>query len=265
MAASRPKLPLLGTPWQELSDQLQSAKTKDLDWRAGRLPPYVYWRDDELHHVSTGAYAAYFVENGLGRRAFPSVAKLENDVIGMGLDLLQAPDEAAGSFTSGGTESIFQAVKTCRDRARAERRLPAGTREQLVVPRSAHPAFNKAAHYLDLDVVRVPLGADFRADAAAMERAIDARTIMIVGSAPSYPHGAFDPIEALASIAEKHGLWLHVDACVGGMLAPFMRALGEPIPAFDFAVPGVTSISVDLHKYGFAAKGAALLLLPMAR
>jgi sphinganine-1-phosphate aldolase len=258
---SRPKLPYRGKPWQELSNQLHGAKAKDLDWRAGRLPLYVYWRDEELHRVSMDAYAAYFVENALGRRAFPSVAMLERDVVGMGLDLLRAPDEADGSFTSGGTESIFQAAKTCRDRARAEKRLPAGTRGKLVVPRSAHPAFNKAAHYLDLDVVRVPLSADFRVDAAKMEDAVDARTIMIVASAPSYPHGAFDPIEVLDSIARKYDLWLHVDACVGGMLAPFMRFLGEPIPAFDFAVPSVTSISVDLHKYGFAAKGASLLLL----
>jgi sphinganine-1-phosphate aldolase len=152
-------------------------------------------------------------------------------------------------------------VKTCRDRATAEGRVPAAMRGRLVLARSAHPAFNKAAHYLDLDVVRTPLTADFRADVTEIDRAIDARTIMIVGSAPSYPHGAFDPIAALAGIAERHDLWLHVDACVGGMLAPFMRALGEPIPPFDFVVPGVTSISVDLHKYGFAAKGASLFLL----
>ena len=258
---SRATLPLKGQPWDELAAQLESAKSSDYEWRRGRLPLYVYWVDEELHRISKDAYAAYFIENGLGRRAFPSVAKLEQDVLGMALDLLQAPPHADGSFTSGGTESIFQAVKTCHDRARAEGRIADGVRGRLVLPRSAHPAFSKAAHYLDLEATRVPQGDDFRADVAGMERAIDARTIMIVGSAPCYPHGVFDPIAALAAIAEKHGLWLHIDACVGGMLAPFMRGLGEPIPPFDFAVPGVTSISVDLHKYGFAAKGASLLLL----
>ena len=259
--ANRAKLPANGKAWDELAARLETAKSGDLDWRKGRLPLYVYWLDDALHRVSQNAYTAYFIENGLGRRAFPSVGTLEREVLSMALDLLHAPETADGSFTSGGTESIFQAVKTCRERARAEERIPAGARGRLVLPRSAHPAFNKAAHYLDLDVTRVPLGADFRAAPEALARAIDPHTIMIVGSAPSYPHGAFDPIETLACIARERDLWLHVDACVGGMLAPFMRSLGEPIPPFDFTVPGVTSLSVDLHKYGFAAKGASLFLL----
>ncbi|NIA70439.1 aspartate aminotransferase family protein [Pelagibius litoralis] len=250
--------PKNGSTWVDLKQQLEATKADDYAWKRGRLPLYVYWRDEELYQVARDAYSLFFIENGLGKLAFPSVQKLEREVIGMVLHLLQADEAAGGSFTAGGTESIFQAVKTARDHARAER--PGIGRPRIVVPQSAHPAFNKASHYLNMDVVRIPLGADFRADVAAMERAVDDDTIMIVGSAPAYPHGVFDPIEDLARLAMAKGVWLHVDACVGGLLAPFVRRLGYDIPPFDFAVNGVTSISADLHKYGFAAKGASLIL-----
>ncbi len=252
------QLPQAGTSWETLKAALIDAKRGDLDWRRGRLPLYVYWRDEALHRVAEEAYQLYFIENGLGRKAFPSVKKLERDVIEMALGLFGAGEGAGGSFTAGGTESIFQAVKTARDRARAGR--PALRAPKIVIPYSAHPAFNKAAHYLALDVVRTPLDRAFRADVAALEAAIDDDTVMIAGSAPAFPHGAFDPIAQLGEIAGKRGVWLHVDACVGGFLAPFARELGHPIPPFDFRVPGVTSLSADLHKYGFAAKGASLIL-----
>jgi glutamate/tyrosine decarboxylase-like PLP-dependent enzyme len=251
-------LPRDGRAWAELKLELLATKSGDYAWKRGRLPLYVYWKDEELNRVVQEAYALFFTENSLGQRAFPSLARLEREVIEMGLDLLQAEPGSGGSFTSGGTESIFQAVKTARDRARAQQ--PQIIHPKIVVPQSAHPAFHKAAHYLGLREVRIPLGREFRADVAAMEREIDDDTIMIVGSAPTYPHGVFDPIEELGRLALSRGLWLHVDACVGGMLSPFLRRLGYGIPPFDFAVPGVTSISADLHKYGFAAKGASLIL-----
>lgn len=252
------QLPRAGTSWDALKSELIDAKKGDLDWRAGRLPLYVYWRDEALHRVAEEAYQLYFIENGLGRKAFPSVGRLERDVIEMALGLFGAGEDAGGSFTAGGTESIFQAVKTARDRARAER--PRMRAPKIVVPYSAHPAFNKAAHYLNLEVVRTPLGREFRADVDALEAAIDDDTVLVAGSAPGFPHGAFDPIARLGEIAAERDVWLHVDACVGGFLSPFLRELGEPIPAFDFRVPGVTSLSADLHKYGFAAKGASLIL-----
>lgn len=251
-------LPKNGTDWTTLKHALDEAKQDDYDWRGGRLPLYVYYLDDDLLRVATEAYTLYFTENALGMRAFPSLKRLEAEVIEMGLSLFHADSRAGGVFTSGGTESIFLAVKTARDHARAERSNV--RRPNLLVPHTAHPTFNKAAHYLGVDVIRVPEGRDFRADVPAMRGAITPETIMLVGSAPSYPHGVFDPIADLGQVALERDLWLHVDACVGGFLAPFVKQLGYEIPPFDFEVPGVTSLSADLHKYGFSAKGASLVL-----
>jgi glutamate/tyrosine decarboxylase-like PLP-dependent enzyme len=175
----------------------------------------------------------------------------------MGCELFGGSARSGGTFTSGGTESIFLAVKAARDWARAERAI---AEPRLVVPRSAHATINKAAGYLGVEVVRTSLAGDLRADVGALEAAIDERTCMIVGSAPGYPHGVFDPIEQLAAIARRRGIWFHVDACVGGFLAPFVRELGHPVPPFDLSVAGVTTLSADIHKYGFAAKGSSLLL-----
>lgn len=256
----RASLPERGLQGFEVLGAIERTKIADYDWKAGRLPLYVYWRGEEAHRVSRDAYMAYFVENGMGKRAFPSVQTLERDVVDMALNLLGAPGKAGGSFTTGGTESIFQAVKSARDFARDQGRLPVGTKGTIVVPRSAHPAFNKAAKYLDLREVRIPLGPDLRVDLGALSQAIDKTTVLIVGSAPNFPHGVFDDIASLSAIAMARDIWLHVDACVGGMLAPFMRQIGESIPPFDFELPGVTTLSVDLHKYGYAAKGASLVL-----
>jgi glutamate/tyrosine decarboxylase-like PLP-dependent enzyme len=160
--------------------------------------------------------------------------------------------------TSGGTESILCAVAAYRDRARRER--PWIRRPELVVPSTIHPAFDKAAHYFGVRLVKVAVGDDLRADAAKMARAIGRRTIGLVGSAPQYPHGVIDPIGELGAIAQRRGLPLHVDACVGGFLLPWLERLGRPLPIWDFRVPGVTSISADLHKYAYAGKGASVLL-----
>ncbi|MCB1739740.1 MAG: aspartate aminotransferase family protein, partial [Gammaproteobacteria bacterium] len=157
-----------------------------------------------------------------------------------------------------GTESIFLAMKSIRDWARAERR--GGDRPEVLVPYSAHPAFSKAGHLLDLQVTRVPIGPDLRADTSATRAAVGPNTVALVGSAPTFPHGVVDPIEGLATLALGHDLWLHVDACVGGYVLPFVRRLGYPVPAFDFSVAGVRSMSADTHKYGFAAKGASTVL-----
>jgi glutamate/tyrosine decarboxylase-like PLP-dependent enzyme len=160
-------------------------------------------------------------------------------------------------MTTGGTESLLMAVKTARDYAHTVRKIG---KPEIVLPMTAHPAFEKAAEYFDVKMVHVPVREDYRADASAMEAAITSNTIMLVGSAPSYPQGVVDPIRDLAQVAVKHNLLLHVDACVGGMMLPFVRKLGYAIPDFDFAVPGVTSLSCDLHKYGYAAKGASVIL-----
>ena len=252
-------IPKTGRPWSALKAELESAKKDDFSWRKGRMALYFYYLDEEVKRVQQEAYCAYWTENAMGQRAFPSMKKLETEVIEMGLSLLNAPKQATATFTSGGTESIFLAVKTARDWARDTKGI---TAPNMVIPRTAHPAFDRAAEYLNIKVVRVPTTRnDFRADVPEMARRIDADTIMLLGSAPNYPFGVFDQIGDIAKLAQDRGLWMHVDACVGGFLAPFVRKLGHDIPDFDFSVPGVTSISADLHKYGYAAKGASLMML----
>jgi glutamate/tyrosine decarboxylase-like PLP-dependent enzyme len=181
---------------------------------------------------------------------------MEDEVVEMALSIFNAPADARGFMTTGGTESIIQAIQTCRDWTRKQRNEPK-LRGNIVAAESVHPAFNKGAKLMDLEVRRAPVGPDFRADPAAIEALIDDETIMIVGSVPCFPYGVIDPIEALGALAERRGLWLHVDACVGGYLAPFAKMIGRDIPAFDFSVAGVSSISADLHKFGFAPKPAS--------
>ncbi|MBY0329226.1 MAG: aminotransferase class V-fold PLP-dependent enzyme [Acetobacteraceae bacterium] len=256
----RPAIPATGRPWNALSAELEAAKAADYSWRRGRMAVYFYYLDEALHRVQQEAYKAFWTENNLGQRAFPSLKRLEEEVVGMGLGLMNAPDAAGGTFTSGGSESIFLSMLAARERARKGRGLAPG-RGNIVIPDSAHLTFDRACWYLGLESRRIPVGEDFRADVPAMARAIDAGTVAIVGSAPCYPFGVFDPIPALGALAEQQGLWLHVDACVGGFLSPFVARLGHPVPDWDFRVPGVTAISADIHKHGMAPKGASLLLL----
>lgn len=255
MVESTGAIPEQGSSWEAVREALIRIGRDDVDWRDGRTAVYVFNPGEDVMQVAKDAYALYQSENGLGLAAFPSLKEMEQDVVKMGLRLLNAPAEACGNMTSGGTESIMLAVKACRDQAAAAGRAVAGAR--IVVPRSAHPAFDKAAHYLGLEVVRVPVAKDFTADVEAMAAAVDAKTLMLVGSAPCFPYGVIDSIAQLGELAEANDLWLHVDACVGGYFAPFARMNGIALPDFDFAVPAVRSMSADLHKYGYAAKGAS--------
>lgn len=256
------ELPVHGMPRDALTEALALARANDVDWRRGRVGMYIHFAGEDVLEVAKEAYLAFFSENGLGPKAFPSLARFERDIVSMTLGLLHGGPDARGAMTVGGTESILLAVKTARDRARA--RGVGGAVPEIVTANSAHPAFDKAAYFLGMRVTRVPVGAGFRADVAAMEAAIGPDTIMLVGSAPAFPHGVVDPIPELGALALRHDLWLHVDACVGGYSAPFAKMLGIDIPDFDFAVPGVTSMSADLHKYGFTAKGASCVLYAKA-
>jgi sphinganine-1-phosphate aldolase len=251
-------LPKKGIPWAQLDGMLDDARAHDVDWRNGRIGVYIHYAGDDVLEVAKKAYLKYFSENALGPKAFPSLARFEAEVVGMTLNLLGGGPGAAGAMTTGGTESIFLAVKTARDWARKHR--PEARNPEIVAPYSAHPAFNKAADFMGLRVKRVPITKDFLADPAAMEAALTRDTVMMVGSAPAFPHGAVDPIPELGQVAKRTGVWLHVDACVGGYFAPFARKLGVKMPDFDFSVPGVRSISADLHKYGYTAKGASTVL-----
>lgn len=253
----RKLFPQHGQAHSGVMDALRKMKLGDSDWQNGRVPLYVFDGGQDVFDIGRDAYFEFFKENALGgRRAFPSVLQMEMDVIDMGLDLLKGPDSACGFMTTGGTESIIMAVQTARNHARSSRDEPR-LRGNLVVAETAHPAFDKAARLMDLEVRRTPVRDDLRADAAAFEAALDADTIMIVGSAPCFPYGVIDPIAELSKLALRRKLWLHVDACVGGYIAPFAAMLQRDIPAFDFGVPGVSSMSADLHKFGFCPKPAS--------
>ncbi len=249
-----------GRPWEDIRNDMQARGAADAKWRDGRTAVYVFNAGEEIAAIQKEAYAAFMSENGLGPLAFPSLAQMEKDVVSMGLGLLHGPEGSTGAMTSGGTDSITMAIKTARDYARAQGRALA--RANLVLPFSAHLAFDKAAHLMDIEIRRIPVKTDgtYEADVPTMIEVCDENTIMIVGSAPNFPHGIIDPIEALSDAAQAKGLWLHVDACVGGYFAPFARMNGVPVPAFDFELPGVHSMSADLHKYGYAAKGASTVL-----
>ena len=254
------KMPELGRPWPEIKSDMTARGAADAKWRDGRTAVYVFNAGEDIAAIQKEAYAAFMSENGLGPLAFPSLAQMEKDVISMGLGLLHGPEGSTGAMTSGGTDSITMAIKTARDYARANGR--ARERSNIVLPYSAHLAFDKAAHLMDVEIRRIPILNDgsYQADVAAMLAACDTDTIMMVGSAPNFPHGIIDPIEALSQAALSREIWLHVDACVGGYFAPFARMNGVPVPPFDFELPGVCSMSADLHKYGYAAKGASTVL-----
>jgi glutamate/tyrosine decarboxylase-like PLP-dependent enzyme len=237
---------------------MREFKQNDLDWRRGRHAAYVWHADDAVEEVVRAAHGLFMTENGLGLRAFPSLARMERDVVAIVADLVGTAEGVTGHMTTGGTESIFCAVHAARQWARQHR--PEVTAPEVVAPFSAHPALDKAAHYLGLRVVRVATRPDFRADVEALARAVTPRTILCYASAPTYSLGMIDPIAAAGELAASRGLWLHVDACVGGVLGPFVRRLGFPVPEFGFGIPGVTSISVDLHKSGYGAKGASAVL-----
>ena len=250
----RLRFPEAGQETAKVVDQLEAMKTGDADWQGGRVPLFVFKGSDAATEISRQAFDLYFAENALGRaRAFTSLQRMEDEIVAMALDLFHAPDDAAGFVTTGGSESIIQAMQTCRDYNRAVRQNDRH-RGNIVIPASGHPAFDKGARLMDLEVRRIPVSGDYTGDVAAMEAAIDQDTIMLVGSAPCFPFGVFDPIEELSEMALRRGVWLHVDACVGGYLAPFVAASGRAIPPFDLAIEGVCSMSADLHKFGYAPK-----------
>jgi glutamate/tyrosine decarboxylase-like PLP-dependent enzyme len=241
----------------EIISTLRRLKEKDIKWAEGRTPMFVFKADEQLGTTTREAFNLFFSENALGaKRAYPSVRQMEDDIIAIGLDLFHGGPQARGFFTTGGTESIMAAVKAARNHQRSQRGNPT-LRGNMVVPETGHPAFTKSCDLMDLEIRRVPVDANGRADPAAMEAASDGDTMMIVGSVPCFPYGVVDPMPELAELAQRRGFWLHVDACVGGYLAPFAAELGRDIPAWDFQLPGVRSISADVHKFGYAPKPAS--------
>ncbi|MCY7399501.1 MAG: aminotransferase class V-fold PLP-dependent enzyme [Nocardioides sp.] len=236
-------------------ERLKALQAQDLPVHGGRTLAYVYDSGDpEIDRVAREAVGAYAASNALDPTAFPSLLQMENELVGFACGLLDAPTGAVGTVTSGGTESILLAVQGARDSR------PDVARPRMVLPATAHAAFHKAAHYFGVEAVLVPVGPDFRADAAAMAAAIDDDTVLVVASAPSYAHGVVDPVNEIAAAAAARGIRCHVDACIGGWVLPYAVRLGREVPPWTFAVEGVTSISVDTHKYAYAPKGTSLLL-----
>lgn len=252
------KFPQQGRTREDILDNLQALKKDDVPWQEGRVFAYIYDAGEDAKALLKDAFNLYMMENGLDPTSFPSCMELEKDVIGMAVDLVNGGEDATGTFTSGGTESILLSLKTTRDYYRDVK--PEITVPEILLPTTAHPAFHKACQYFDLKAVMVDVDDNFCAIPEAMEAAITPNTILMVASAPSYAHGAIDPITELGQVALRHELRLHVDCCVGGMYLPFARELGYDIPAFDLSVPGVTQLSMDFHKWGYAAKGASCIL-----
>ena len=256
-AAVGSSLPEHGQPAEEVLARLEELRAGDVRWRDGRALTLAYTAGPEVQAVAEEAYRRYMTENALNTDAFPSLRRMQQDVVDIVAGWLHGGPEAAGFMTTGGTESILLAVKAARERGRAERGVE---RPNVVLPASAHAAFEKAAHYFGLESRRIPVRADWRADVEAMAAAIDDSTVLVVASAPQYPQGVIDPVAEIAALAAERDISCHVDACMGGVTLPYLARLGQDVPPFDFAVEGVTSMSVDLHKFGYTAKGASVIV-----
>jgi sphinganine-1-phosphate aldolase len=247
------RLPEQGRDRAAVLADLEEMAARERRWADGHASGAVYHGDPEHIAFLAAAYALHSQSNPLHVDLWPSATKFEAEIVAMTAGLLGGGDDVAGVVTSGGTESIMLAVKAHRDRAGIER-------PQMVLPETAHAAFDKAAHCFGVEAVKVPVGPDMRADVAAAAAALTDRTALVVGSAPSYPHGVVDPIAELSELARARGIGFHADACLGGFLLPFAAQLGHDVPPFDFRLPGVSSMSADTHKYGYAAKGTSVVL-----
>jgi glutamate/tyrosine decarboxylase-like PLP-dependent enzyme len=250
-------MPAKGRSADDVVADLAAKRENDVRWEDGRTFGMVYDGGPEVKEVAERAASMYLHENALNTFAFPSLRQIQSEVVGWTADLLRGPDTAAGFLTSGGTESILCAVKAARERGRAERGV---TEPNMVLATSAHAAFHKAAHLFGLETRIAPVQSDWTADVAAMADLMDEQTVLLVGSAPQYPQGVIDDVPAIAALASSLGASCHVDACMGGFFLPFAERLGRTVAPWDFSVDGVTTISADVHKLGYAPKGVSVIL-----
>lgn len=254
------KLPSHGMSLSDISEEIKKYReigNSNDAAEGGFISGAVYTGDQELKDLMAEVYRQYSYSNPLHPDIFPDVRKMEAEVVRMCLNLFNGDENTCGVMTSGGTESIMMALKCYREIGR-ERGIE---RPEIIAPYSVHPAFDKACHYFDMKLTHVPVDKKTgKADVKAMKRAISRKTILLVGSVPSFPHGCIDPIEDLAKLAQRYNLFFHADCCLGGFLVAFMKKAGYHVPAFDFSIPGVTSISCDTHKYGFTPKGSSVAL-----
>ena len=257
LPASKSQLPEIGWSATDVFDSLEVMRARDVRWREGRAFSLAYNAGPDALAVAEEAYRRFSGENALSTDAFPSLKQIQAEVVAMAGVWLGATPNSAGFMTSGGTESILMAVKAARDRLLAERQI---RQPNMVLPTSAHAAFAKAGAYFGVEVRRVAVGPDWRADVAAMRNCVDENTVLIVGSAPQYPQGVVDDIVSIAKIASDAKINCHVDACMGGVTLAYLERLGEKIAPWNLQVPGVSSISVDLHKFGYTSKGASVII-----
>jgi sphinganine-1-phosphate aldolase len=251
-------LPPRGLAEADVLAELSERRRDDADWEHGRTFSLVYYAGEAHQRLLEKAHTLYAATNALSPLAFRSLRRLEAEVERMTATMLGGDRDVVGTMTSGGTESILLAVQSSRDRARAHR--PKIVRPNMVVPETAHVAFDKAAAYFGVEIRYAKLRADLRADVRDMASLVDGSTVLLVGSAPQYPHGVVDPVDRVAEIAVEKGIPLHVDACIGGFVLPWVEQLGHPVPRWDFRVDGVASISADVHKFGYGSKGASVVL-----
>ncbi len=252
-------IPAQGISRDKVLEMLRSFKEGDANYKEAKTWSLVYYLGEEHTRFLVDAYSLFFSENALNPMAFKSLKRLEHEVVRMTASLLNGDGNVVGTMTSGGTESCLLPVMAYRDMAAAKRSFRSKMPE-MIAPESVHVAWEKAARYFGVKMIHAPLRDDLRVDVEAVKKRMNKNTILIIGSAPSYPHGVIDPIAELGAVAQEHGIPFHVDSCLGGFLLPFVEKLGYNIPPFDFRVPGVTSISADVHKYGYGAKGASVLL-----
>lgn len=258
---SFPKIPESGLDKKEIFALMEDLNEKEMPhWKDGFVSGAVYHGDDQHINFLNKVYGLNSQSNLLHSDVWPSASKYEAEIVSMTAHMMGAErsgDDICGAVSSGGTESILLAMKTYRDWAKDVKKI---RHPEMIVPVTAHAAFDKAAQYFNIKIIHIPVKSDFTADVAAARRAITQNTIVMVGSSPSFPHGAIDPIEELSEIAKKKKIGFHTDACLGGFVLPWAKKLGYDIPAFDFSLPGVTSVSADTHKYGYAAKGTSVIL-----
>lgn len=256
------RIPETGRDKESILQEMEALRSlEEARWKEGFVSGAVYHGDDDHIDFLNRVYALHSQSNPLHSDLWPSTTKFEAELVAMTANMLGASEasdgEICGVVSSGGTESILLAMKSYRDWARDRKGI---TSPEMVVPSTAHAAFDKAAQYFNIKLVRVPVGADYAADVGATKKAITKNTIVVVGSAPSFPHGIVDPIAELSELARERGIGFHTDACLGGFVLPWAEKLGYPVPPFDFRLPGVTSISADTHKFGYAAKGTSVVL-----
>lgn len=253
------EIPEKSVPREDITNMMKKLKeSEDKKWKGGKVSGAVYFGEEDMTDFLNQIYCMYSTSNALHPDIWPSLRKFEAEIIRMAIVMLNGNKNCCGAITSGGTESILMGIKAARDYAKKEKGIDY---PEMIIPITAHAAFEKGASYFGIKLIKIPLGDDFKVDLKKMRSAITKNTVLLVGSAPNYPHGIIDDIEAIGKMAKQNGILCHVDGCLGGFLLPWLRNIkGNKIPKFDFSVEGVTSISADTHKYGYSQKGNSVIL-----